>query len=86
MPRSTNRGGTYRIAGCDLGKPAAKFVVGRVRPDSQISIEKTELVEHDGHPMDTSRDWYLREDVASRSAHGATGAPRGRAGCPRTGE
>ncbi len=73
MPRSTNHKGTYRIAGCDLGKSAAKFVVGRVSPDGQLSIERTELVEHDGRPMDAFREWYLREDVASCGALGATG-------------
>jgi activator of 2-hydroxyglutaryl-CoA dehydratase len=73
MPRATNCEGTYRIAGCDLGKSAAKFVVGLVSPDGQLSIEKTDLVEHDGRPMDAFRDWYLREDVASCNALGATG-------------
>ena len=42
-------------------------------PDGQLSIEKTELVEHDGHAIDVFRDWYVREDVASCAAVGATG-------------
>ena len=51
---------THRIAGCDLGKAAAKFVVGRVCADGRLEIDKTELVEHDGRAMDAFREWYLR--------------------------
>ena len=64
---------TYRIAGCDLGKAAAKFVLARVCADGRLEIEKTELVEHDGRAMDAFRDWYLRENVTSCATLGATG-------------
>ncbi len=73
MLRSTNGKETYRVAGCDLGKSAAKFVIGRMSRDGTLSIEKTELAEHGGHAMEAFREWYLREDVASCAAVGATG-------------
>jgi activator of 2-hydroxyglutaryl-CoA dehydratase/predicted nucleotide-binding protein (sugar kinase/HSP70/actin superfamily) len=64
---------TYRIAGCDLGKAAAKFVVGRVKASGRLEVEETDLVVHDGQPMEAFREWYRRADVASCAALGATG-------------
>ena len=62
-----------RIAGCDLGKAAAKFVIGTVDATGRVAIEKTESVTHDALPMQAFREWYRRADVASCAALGATG-------------
>jgi len=47
MPEPKRPQETYRIAGCDLGKAAAKFVIARVCADGRLDVEKTELIEHD---------------------------------------
>ncbi len=73
MPEPKRPQETYRIAGCDLGKAAAKFVIARVCADGRLDVEKTELIEHDGRALDAFREWYLRENVASCAALGATG-------------
>jgi activator of 2-hydroxyglutaryl-CoA dehydratase/predicted nucleotide-binding protein (sugar kinase/HSP70/actin superfamily) len=65
--------GKLRIAGCDLGKASAKFVLGRLDGNGGVEIEHAESVTHAGHPMDAFRDWYRRADVASCVALGATG-------------
>jgi activator of 2-hydroxyglutaryl-CoA dehydratase/predicted nucleotide-binding protein (sugar kinase/HSP70/actin superfamily) len=64
---------TYRIAGCDLGKASAKFVIGAVDPTGKLEIEASDCVTHSGLPLDAFRDWYRRADVASCAALGATG-------------
>src|SRR3972149_4888917 len=73
MTDPNRREAPYRVAGCDLGKSAAKFVVGRSDANGKLEIEQTEIVEHDGRPMEAFRDWYERENVASCAALGATG-------------
>lgn len=60
------------FAGCDLGKSAAKFVIGEPSPDG-FRIASSRIVEHDGRPMDAFRDWYLDMNVADCLALGATG-------------
>jgi len=64
---------TRRIAGCDLGKATAKFAIGSANASGGIQIHHAEVVTHDGLPMEAFRDWYLRADVASCAALGATG-------------
>jgi len=61
------------IAGCDLGKATAKFVVGEVSTDGGFSVRSTESVAHEGHPMAAFRDWYARANIAACAALGATG-------------
>ena len=79
--RRGNRPGTggLRVAGCDLGKAAAKFVVLRL-PEApsgaavgELEIESTETVLHEGRPLDAFREWYRSADVAACDGLGATG-------------
>ncbi len=62
-----------RIAGCDLGKAIAKFVIGVTAGDGTLVIEERDEVVHEGRPLDAFRAWYARADVASCAALGATG-------------
>ncbi|UCE84896.1 MAG: hypothetical protein JSU66_11105 [Deltaproteobacteria bacterium] len=62
-----------RIAGCDLGKAAAKFVIGTIDPAGRVTIDKAESVTHDGQPLEAFREWYRRADVAACAGLGATG-------------
>jgi activator of 2-hydroxyglutaryl-CoA dehydratase/predicted nucleotide-binding protein (sugar kinase/HSP70/actin superfamily) len=64
---------TRRIASCDLGKAAAKFVTGTVDVRGRVAIEKAESVTHDGLPLEAFREWYRRADIASCAVLGATG-------------
>jgi activator of 2-hydroxyglutaryl-CoA dehydratase/predicted nucleotide-binding protein (sugar kinase/HSP70/actin superfamily) len=68
-----NGTGRLRVAGCDLGKASAKFVIGLTDPNGGIEVEKGEIAIHDGRPMEAFRDWYRRADVAACAALGATG-------------
>ncbi len=62
-----------RIAGCDLGKASASFVLARISDDGKLVIEDSRYVLHDGSPLDVFSKWYNDNDVASCSALGATG-------------
>src|SRR5512143_1248124 len=62
-----------RVAGCDLGKSTAKFLVGRLRGGA-LTIEAAETIVHQGHPFDVFRDWYEREQIGTCVSLGATGA------------
>lgn len=62
-----------RVAGCDLGKSAAKLVVCRVDSDGGLEIESREVIEHDGQALKVFSEWYSRAGVASCAALGATG-------------
>lgn len=62
-----------RVAGCDLGKASAKFVVGHVDEGGELSIESTSVVDHDCAPLRAFSDWYRREKIHGCSALGATG-------------
>jgi activator of 2-hydroxyglutaryl-CoA dehydratase/predicted nucleotide-binding protein (sugar kinase/HSP70/actin superfamily) len=61
------------IAGCNLGKASASFVLASVRDDGGIVVEDTEYVLHEGRPLDVFQRWYREKDVARCTAVGATG-------------
>src|SRR3990172_4511974 len=62
-----------RIAGCDLGKARAKFVVARAEPDGRVVVERRDVVDHEGRPLEAFQDWYRRAGVGGCAALGATG-------------
>ena len=76
---------TRRIAGCDLGQATARFVVGVVNGGS-VRIDSSEVVSHDGRPLEAFRAWYRRADVASCAALGATGVFADEVVAPASGE
>ncbi|MFQ5415695.1 MAG: BadF/BadG/BcrA/BcrD ATPase family protein [Myxococcota bacterium] len=62
-----------RIAGCDLGKASASFVIASTRDDGELVVEDRRSELHDGNPLDLFRSWYVEQDVASCAALAATG-------------
>ena len=64
---------TTRIAGCDLGKASARFVLARVGEDGQLAIEHEQHVFHEGDPFDRFEAWYREQRVDRCAALGATG-------------
>jgi len=70
MGHSTQR--TVRVAGCDLGKAAAKLVV-LVVDDDRVHIEARHSAAHDGRPAELLAAWYREAGIANCDALGATG-------------
>lgn len=66
------RRGTIRVAGCDLGKAAAKLVLLSVG-DGGVRIERRDCISHDGKPAQALAAWYREAGVAACDALGATG-------------
>ncbi len=66
-----------RIAGCDLGKATACFVVGHLDGDGGFVVDDEQVVFHDGDPMGRFEQWYRDADVAGCVALGATGVHAG---------
>lgn len=64
---------TIRVAGCDLGKSAAKFAILAIDGSGNVEIESTYEIEHDGHPLKAFMDWYRTNQVHMCAALGATG-------------
>jgi len=62
-----------RIAGCDLGKAAAKLAVGTLDADGRVTLDDVEIVAHHGDPLAVFADWYRRADIASCVSLGVTG-------------
>ena len=62
-----------RIAGCDLGKASASFVIGNVDENGSFSIEDTRYVIHEGDPVGQFKKWYVEKNIAECSALAATG-------------
>lgn len=62
-----------RVAGCDLGKAAARFVVLRRLDDGSTEVESSSVVEHRGRALDAFLAWYAEQDIAHCRALGATG-------------
>ena len=62
-----------RVAGCDLGKATAKFVVGTLAADGQFALESRDKSVHEGKPLEAFCNWYQRRDIARCAALGATG-------------
>ena len=63
-----------RVAGCDLGKASARFVVGTVDPDGVLEVEQAENLAHGGHPFAAFDDWYQRARIWRCDGLGITGA------------
>ena len=61
-----------RVAGCDLGKAAAKLVVLSVDGD-RVRIEARHSAPHDGRPAEALAAWYREAGIANCDALGATG-------------
>lgn len=70
MGHATQR--TVRVAGCDLGKAAAKLVVLSVDGD-RVRIEARHSAAHDGRPAELLAAWYRETGIANCDALGATG-------------
>jgi activator of 2-hydroxyglutaryl-CoA dehydratase/predicted nucleotide-binding protein (sugar kinase/HSP70/actin superfamily) len=64
---------SHRLAGVDLGKASAKFVLAGLTDDGKLIVEKSETVVHQGDPLGAFSAWYRKDDVASCRALGATG-------------
>ncbi|MGK5090926.1 BadF/BadG/BcrA/BcrD ATPase family protein [Deltaproteobacteria bacterium TL4] len=64
---------TKRIAGCDLGKASASFVIANVNEDGSLEFEDIEYRLHEGKPFDVFQQWYLEKGIAHCDALGATG-------------
>jgi len=62
-----------RVAGCDLGKASASFVLARVDDGGSMVVEDVEYVLHDGKALDRFERWYRDKDVAACAALAATG-------------
>lgn len=61
-----------RVAGCDLGKAAAKLVVLSIG-DAGLRIERRDCIPHGGQPAEAIATWYRDASIAACSALGATG-------------
>ena len=62
-----------RIAGCDLGKASARFVIATKDRGGQFVLEETEHIAHEGKPFEAFKKWYKEKNIASCRALGATG-------------
>lgn len=72
---------TLRVAGCDLGKCSATFVIAEVDgPD--VRVVHVHRVEHEGRPFDVLRAWYQANQVNTCAALGATGVYGEEIGAP----
>ena len=64
---------TRKIAGCDLGKATACFVVGHLDDDGAFVLDDHRVEFHEGGPMARFSRWYGEAGVAGCAALGATG-------------
>ena len=64
---------TIRVAGCDLGKSTAKFVLATAGRDGSFDIDSMAEVLHEGRPLEAFLAWYQQKDVSHCAALGATG-------------
>jgi hypothetical protein len=64
---------SQRIAGCDLGKASASFVIASLQDDGGVVIEDTQYLLHEGKPFEAFERWYREQDVAGCAALAATG-------------
>ena len=62
-----------RVAGCDLGKATAKFVIATIAAGGELTINSSEVVAHEGDCIGAVRDWYQRAGIGACAALGATG-------------
>ena len=71
-----------RVAGVDLGKAWAKFVVASRAQDATLRIEESELLAHHGSPFTVFSDWYQRVGAAGFQVIAATGLHSPELGAP----
>jgi hypothetical protein len=64
---------TTRIAGCDLGKASARFILARVGENGALTVEHEQRVFHEGEPLERFEAWYLEQRIDRCAALGATG-------------
>ena len=64
---------TRRIAGCDLGKASARFVIARVDDEGTLEIEHEHHLHHEGRPFEHFEAWYRDRQIDRCDALGATG-------------
>jgi activator of 2-hydroxyglutaryl-CoA dehydratase/predicted nucleotide-binding protein (sugar kinase/HSP70/actin superfamily) len=64
---------TMKIAGCDLGKATASFVIVNMHDDGHVDVESASHISHDGNPFDVFKKWYQENNIAECLALGATG-------------
>jgi activator of 2-hydroxyglutaryl-CoA dehydratase/predicted nucleotide-binding protein (sugar kinase/HSP70/actin superfamily) len=63
-----------RVAGCDLGKASARFVVGSVDEAGKLTLDQAEQLVHGGHPFAAFDAWYQRARIWRCHGLGVTGA------------
>ena len=71
-----------RVAGCDLGKASASFVVARIDDGGGIVVEDVQYAPHDGKPLDRFERWYREMHVETCVALAATGVYAADLGAP----
>jgi activator of 2-hydroxyglutaryl-CoA dehydratase/predicted nucleotide-binding protein (sugar kinase/HSP70/actin superfamily) len=64
---------SFRIAGCDLGKYSASFVILNVDDNGKTTVENAESSPHNGHPFDAFTQWYGANNISTCRALAATG-------------
>ena len=62
------------IAGCDLGKSSASFVLVRLDDNGGLVVEESAYGLHEGNPFALFRQWYEEKEVSRCAILGATGA------------
>jgi len=66
-------GADVRVAGCDIGKASATFVVATFGADGVAVVETAESIPHEGQVAAVFCDWYERNRIHECAALGATG-------------
>ncbi len=68
------RGDTMtKIAGCDLGKASAGFVIAHLKEGGAIEVAQTLHMAHQGDPLGVFQKWYRDNNIGECAALGATG-------------
>ena len=62
-----------RVAGCDLGKASASFVIATVSERGDFTVEEMENILHEGKPLEIFRKWYAEKNGAAFDALAVTG-------------
>ncbi len=62
-----------KIAGCDMGKASASFVIASINGDGSVDVENTAHISHEGNPFEAFKKWYRDNNVVECAALGATG-------------
>jgi activator of 2-hydroxyglutaryl-CoA dehydratase/predicted nucleotide-binding protein (sugar kinase/HSP70/actin superfamily) len=62
-----------KIAGCDLGKSSAGFVIAEVSEDGDIKIVQADYLAHEGMPYEAFKKWYRDNKISACAALAVTG-------------